>query len=383
MNTASSFYIGMRDREVSLTTPKQNMTSINIDSKLINYQTTRCDLWDIHLFVAQVIASDKFGFNITIDKKGNKRIRPLALAWHFPLIRTYIAQIPEATQPGRYIGLFLECVIELQLNQDGFTKPELPHRPGMNGGELFNTFLDLIRKKAKTIQRYIKAVAYVSDYDERIFNRLKEYLERLFMIYSKILVVRLDLEYQSDFAPFVTLFQAQKDIGDFINRRRLWPLFQHCVGFVVAREKGGNGCGYHFHAMLFFDGQKQRGDVYLGERIGEDYWVGYITRINGQGDTLLSRGRYFNCNTVEYDHNGIGMVCHSDEVKRAELLYALLYMTKNSQDIGREAPPKTKTITRGVMPRIDGIKLGRPRKTGRLGNEQSNTGKDSPLAIDG
>lgn len=225
----------------------------------------------------------------------------------------------------------------------------------------FNSLLELIRKKAKTIKKYVAAMKYVANYDERIFLRLKEYVDRLFLIYSKILVVRLDLEYVDDFSSFVTLTQAQRDIGEFISRRRFSELFKNCIGFIVAREKGENGEAYHFHAMLFFDGHKQRGDIYLGQRIGEEYWNGYITRISAKGEDLETRGSYFNCNAVDYEHNGIGMVSYSDEVKRTDLLYALLYLTKDSQDIGTDGRPKMKTITRANMPPLETARLGRPR----------------------
>lgn len=358
----ASFCVGMTDREISLTTTKEATHSDYIDSQLVSYKCSRYDLWDIHRFVEDVLATDKDGFEISTNKKQNRRIKQLSLGRYFPLIRSFITRIPEGAKLGRYIALFLECVHELQLHQDGFTQPGAPHRPGLNGAELFNVFLALIRKKPKRIAQYIKAVTYVSNYDERIFLRLKEYVDRLFLIYSRILVIRLDLEYTEEWAPFVTLSQAQRDIGEFISRRRFSNLFENCIGFIVAREKGESGGGYHFHAMLFFDGHKQRGDIYLAQQIGENYWSGYITRISGQGDDLETRGRYFNCNAEEYEHDGIGMVSYSDEIKRTDLLYALLYLTKKSQDIGQDGLPKMKTITRANMPPLEATKLGRPRQ---------------------
>lgn len=358
----ASFYISADDREISLSTTKEATSSNNIDQQLISYKCTRYDLWDIHRFIEDVLASDEEGFKISTDKKGNKWIHQLSLGRYFQMIRSFIARIPEGSKPSRYVGLFLECAQELQLHQDGFSKPGAPHRPRMNGAELFNALLKLIREKAKTISKFMKAVKYVANYDERIFFRFKEYVDRLFLIYSKVLVIRLDLEYADEWSPFVTLSQAQRDIGEFISRRRFSKLFENCIGFIVAREKGESEGAYHFHAMLFFDGHKQRGDVYLAQRIGEDYWVGYITRISAKGKDLETRGHYYNCNAKAYEHHGIGMVSYLDEVKRTDLLYAMLYLTKRSQDIGQDGPPKMRTITRGVMPPLEAARLGRPRE---------------------
>lgn len=357
--------MGMTDREISLTTTKEATHSDHMDSQLISYKCNRYDLWDIHRFIEDVLATDKDGFEIRMDKTENKQIKKLSLGRYFPMIRSYIAQIQEGAKLGRYIALFKECAYELELHQDGFIQPGAPHRPGLNGAELFNVFLALIRKKAKRIAKYIKAVKYVSKYDERIFLRLKEYVDRLFLIYSRILVIRLDLEYTEEWAPFVTLSQAQRDIGEFISRRRHSNLFENCIGFIVAREKGECSGGYHFHAMLFFDGHKQRGDIYLAQQIGENYWSGYITRISGEGEALESRGQYFNCNAEDYEHDGIGMVSYTDEIKRTDLLYALLYLTKKSQDIRQDGLPKMKTITRANMPPLETTKLGRPRQNCR------------------
>ena len=338
-------------------------TDETIRSELIDYQCQRFPLWDIHRFVEQVLATDKPGFLIITDKRGKTRIHELPLAWYFRLLRSYIERIPADAKLCPLISLFQESSAEMDLLSQVRRAGDFTG-PGINEAERYNTFLELIRTKASTVKRYIEANTYASTYDKRMFERLQGYINRLFLVYSKLLVVRLDLEYGNDFAEYITLVQAQQDINRFISLRRWNKNFEHCVGFIIAREHGEDGCGFHFHCILFFDGQKRRQGINLGKAIGKDYWEGRITRISGQGDTLITRGRHFNCNTKQdaYRYQGIGMITHSDELKRSNLSYSLIYLVKDDQGLEGIAPPKTRTITRSVLPRTPETKRGAPRR---------------------
>ena len=331
-------------------------------AELIDYQCQRYPLWDIHRFVEQVLATEKPGFLICAQQNGKRTIRELVLAWHFKLIRSYIERIPPNGKPSPLIALFQECCAEMGLHS-GFTRPGYCDEKGIIEAERYNSLLALIRSKASTIKRYEEAKQYVSNYDQRMFKRLKKYIDQLFLLHPKLLVVRLDLEYQKDHAEFVTLKQAQQDISRFISHRRWNKLFEHCVGFIIAREHGKNGCGFHFHCILFFNGHKRREDINLAKAIGEEYWEGRITRLACDGETSDTRGRYFNCNAKrdDYRYLGIGLISHADEIKRSNLLYALIYVTKDDQGLEGLAPRKTKTITRGLLSRRSKAKNGRKR----------------------
>lgn len=340
-----------------------------LDPELIDYESQREPLWDIHQFVEKVLATDKPGFDITIGKWGRKIYREFSLARHYPLIHNYIARIPLGSEPSRYIGLFQRCCIEMNLVFDRLGKPGDIQHGEMIGAEYYNTFLDLIRLKSRTIPEYIGATRYATNYDPRIFKSIRRYVDGLFQHYCKLLVVRLDVEYRKTYSTSVTFDQAQRDISRFISHRRWSKAFKHSVGFVIAREHGKRGACYHFHVFVFFDGNKQMKDGLLAKAIGKYYWTNQITRITQAGEKTISRGKHFNCNAKrdEYKHDGIGMIDYRDEVKRAENLYALLYLTKNSQELAKDAPPRAKSVTKGVLPRRKGKKPG-PRRQIRANN---------------
>lgn len=87
-----------------------------------------------------------------MKKNGDKRIEPLSLGKRFyRLMNNFMARVPEGSDPAGFVGLFRDCCIELKLYYNPFGKVGDYHRPGtdgqdMNGAELFNALLELIRK---------------------------------------------------------------------------------------------------------------------------------------------------------------------------------------------------------------------------------------------
>jgi hypothetical protein len=347
----------------------------SIQPELVSYRSTRNPLWDIHEFVRRVLSKEAPGFRITVKKNGTKTIEPLALGrWFYPLINHLMARIPLPLpcQPAGFVGLFMDCCIELQLFGNSFGKAGDYHRPGMNGAELFNALLELIRKRARTDRRCKDYLNFGEDYDLDELKSVVTYFDDLFLDYSKILVVRVDLGYQAEEADKITFERAHRDIQRFINYRKWHSCFKHCIGHVIGRERGtnsteengGNGRGYHFHCFILFDGQKVKDDVELARKI-IDYWENRIVNSPRTPSEERIKTWAFNCNQKArndgYRYNGIGMVQHSDELKRWHMISALIYLTKNSQALGDDVPPGMRAITKGLHKSKALEMRGRPR----------------------
>lgn len=359
-----------------------NMESLPTASKLPSvsaYQSIREPLWDIHEFVRQVLSKESPGFRIFVKKNGDKRIEPLSLGKRFyRLMNNFMARIPEGSDPAGFVGLFRDSCIELKLYYNPFGKAGDYHRPGadgkdMIGAELFNALLDLIRKRARTDKRCKHYLNFANDYDLNELNSVVSYFDDLFMEHSKILVVRVDLGYQADEADKISFERAHGDIQRFINYRQWQACFKHSIGYVIGRERGtnsttengGNGRGYHFHCFILFDGQDVKNDVELAKQI-IDYWQNRIVNSSRTPADEQTKIWYFNCNhkarTAGYRYDGIGMVQHSDELKRWHMISALIYLTKHSQALGDDAPPGTRALTKGqYKPRAFDTR-GRPRQ---------------------
>lgn len=339
---------------------KTNFNDIGTDKpKRLSYEEMRQSLWEIHEFVQQVLIKDSPGFHITTKRNGSKVIESLALGRdHYKLINNYMARIPLPCKPAGLIGLFLDCCTELRLFFNPFGKPADFHRPGVNGAELFNALLDLIRKRAKKDKRCKRLLNISNDYDLTEMQSIVPYIKALFRQFPKILVVRVDLGYAADEAEKITFERASRDIKRFVNNRHWHACFENCIGFVIGREKGtgsmddngGTGRGYHFHCFVLFDGEVKKNDAELAEKI-INYWK---NRIVNSPRTAVSHhikawGHSCNLDKEKYAYCGIGMINHFDELKRSHMLYSLLYITKKSQPLGEDAPIRSKAMSKGNL----------------------------------
>ncbi len=180
-----------------------------------------------------------------------------------------------------------------------------------------------------------------------------DYINSLHDTYSKVLAVRVDFGYSKEHGQIAQLADIKKDVKHMLDNRRGNAIFRHQIGYVFKFEDAPDK-GPHVHALMLFDGQNVQKDAHRGDQLG-DYWNKTIT--NG-------KGVYENCNRDKgkYSDCGIGMIDHSDVVKRNNLLNSVLpYMLKSEQSIdGICQSGKEKSITKGIAPKAkNGI--GRPR----------------------
>lgn len=181
----------------------------------------------------------------------------------------------------------------------------------------------------------------------------KEYLDALQAKYSKLCIIRVDLGYKKPYSDNITLDEANGDLNRMFNNRRGKPsLFEDQVGYMCLKEQTEDK-GIHFHTVFLYDGNKVQKDAYLGDRIG-DYWRGLTN----------DKGSYFNCNRQKYEHEGLGMLNHTDVQKREVLdKYVLSYLCKDDENQSIESVKsnsRDRAFVRGTMPK-EKKKAGRPR----------------------
>lgn len=201
---------------------------------------------------------------------------------------------------------------------------------------------------------------------------LISYINYLFKINSRILVLRVDLRYKLNVMGGVLMDregageaydQVVKDRNAFFQDKKTEPVFQGMVGYVWKLEHTLM-TGFHYHCFFFFDGAKVRADINRAKMLGE-YWVNNIT--NG-------KGLYFNCNAKKEDYEslGIGMIGHDDFQMRENLMETAKYLTKPDYYARTISMENGRTFGRGEIQqnKIDeraAEKRGRPRKKPLLG----------------
>lgn len=189
---------------------------------------------------------------------------------------------------------------------------------------------------------------------------VNRYLNYLFGLHSRILVVRLDLSFGVDSKYRSDLDLCRSALDRLLRNKAHNSMFDHLVGYMWRLELGELN-GWHYHCMFFFDGAKRRMDIPLANRIGA-YWRDLIT--DGEGT-------YWNCNRKKSDYErfdrlGIGMVHHADQPMRDSLELAAKYLCKMDRNLLRAYPdglPSRRWFGRGEIStaRSNKPRLGRPR----------------------
>jgi hypothetical protein len=259
--------------------------------------------------------------------------------------------------------------------------------------DIFDDFVSTMRKRAKANKLNSKVSDWESKPKKNMISSL-ELEESLFETYARMVVIRLDLEYElatfspDEIAHFIndgpTMKRMEDDWylsgGDIStpqapvvrvsfeqlqrDRKRLMTnfkgktsLFEHLVGRISSIECSPHA-GYHMHLVLFFNGAKVHKHEWLAQQIGE-YWVNEITE---------GRGRFHNCN-MAWDKAsplyGLGVINHDDFALRANLQKRVLpYLCKDDQSVDILPYKGCNTFSSGFTHRRKPKGNGRPRTLG-------------------
>lgn len=226
-----------------------------------------------------------------------------------------------------------------------------------------NKFVAAIRSEARA-EQFKKRISNFERSAKKNTKSLEGYIDALFETYSKLNVLRLDLAYMGEYGvkgggKEVTYDEARRHREVFIRTLSGYlskTLAKECmVGFAWKLEYGLRK-SWHYHVMIFLNGQVTRNDIGIAKLIGE-YW----------SSVAEGKGLYYNCNAykTQYKSCGIGLIDYRNTKMRQGLGKAVVYMTKTDYYVKVQTPDKGRTFGRGVAPKR---KLrGRPRATAGKG----------------
>jgi hypothetical protein len=309
-------------------------------------------LTDVEEFLGRVEKTEDLAF-----AKDGKVFKELALAGYFQEMPSLRAQEQWGWEYSPKVKLFFE---EAKSLGNMFFK--VPHLPAWHSteGEIFNHWIQRLRQRLRS--KEFKAQLHQQGFrTARRFRRLRKNVEKLFALYSRVLVVRLDLLFHGR---EVGLDEAQQFYAKFVNNQRHNKLFRDLLWSVRRLDFGVIREHHHFHVVLFFDGSKVWKDAYLGEQLGE-YWKKVTNGL----------GHYHNCNRDKsrYKRLGIGMISHDDVERRDNLLLALAYLTKKDQLLWVPTGQKVRAIESGRLRDRKHSGKGRPRRSTADADESGET----------
>lgn len=214
------------------------------------------------------------------------------------------------------------------------------------------TYLRALRREYASAEHKKRVRAFESR-AKKNSQSLTEYVQGLFKLHQKLLVLRIDLHYGLAYPEKDSADQLRDWFGRMLNNRRTNKIFQGMVGHAAKLEYAPD-TGFHLHCMFIYNGSQHRHDALLGKRLGE-YWCDVITD---------QQGRYFNCSAIKntYKDVGIGLLHYSQCADHVGLQKAIDYMTKSELLLrARELGGTRRGFFRGVLPK-QRSKSGRRRR---------------------
>jgi len=256
-----------------------------------------------------------------------------------------------------YVELFLDHVMDNKLGILIGVNCHYSDEENEKVAGVINEFVGSLRKKAQS-KEFEKKLNGLNRSVRENHKNLLSYIDILFKQYARLLVLRVDLDYEKgnyikdEHEICAKYNEAKQDFEHFLNNMRSNTLFDNMVGYVWKLEYGSFS-GYHYHVIFFFDGSKVREDESIAMMIGE-YWKEIITK---------GRGRYYNCNDKKefYTRCGIGMINHYDTKLIENLKMVSEYITKSDYYFKAIVPKKGKAFGKGGIPKPKSNR-GRPRK---------------------
>lgn len=192
------------------------------------------------------------------------------------------------------------------------------------------------------------------------YKSLVGYIDSLFVRYARMLVIRVDFTYRSQYCvprgeTAITHAEARRHREALMKYLRS-PKSPGVVGYAWKLEYGLDK-SYHYHCLLFLNGTDHREDIVIAKLLGE-YWVETVTE---------GKGIYYNCNKnkAAFEKKGIlgvGMISHHQAGLRAGLNLVAAYLTKPDYFIRMIAPDGGRCFGKGGRVSPKETKRGRPRK---------------------
>ena len=309
------------------------------------------ELLRVEELVRSILSSNLPAFEMKAGGFGILRLDRLPLSKYFMSVDELIKLSTPLYEYSAHVDLFFTCCSKLELGKEWLRDPiGYTSRP-VKQYELFNELIDSIRKESKSKEFRAKVYSQKIKTKHRLVSA-GEYIDELFMVSSKLQVLRIDLSYQYDKSSDITVENAKEDLQHLLNNRRNKPLlFKNNIGYIWKLEWGPDK-GYHFHLIFFYKGRELWKDAYWAGLIGE-YWKHRITK---------GRGTYFNCNASKdkYHRLGIGMIDRKDMAKRKILLDDVVgYFAKTDQFLRAVTLGKGDCFGKGEPPQKSSA--GRPR----------------------
>lgn len=306
-------------------------------------------LCEIEHFIRAIDGSETAGFIEKASTSTKKEFCETHLSKYYRMFNDFCGEYSSDKIFSPHVSLFFDTVANLYQKDLDIDATGQLTKAG------FNKLVDKIREMSRT-RKFKKALRDREKRCDENFISAWTYIEKLFEIYSRLLLLRIDLSFdfnlqkrQSPMSPI----EAKAHLNKFLNAKRHNKIFKDVVGYIWKMEFGEIK-GYHFHCLFLLDGSKAHKDAYRANEMGK-YW----TSITG------GIGRFYNANQRKSDYKrvgvGIGMINHYDHQMKNNLMRVVRYFFKKDQFLKFKHSEHDRVFGRGGFPLTRKSTAGRPR----------------------
>lgn len=315
--------------------------------------------------IVKILTVKQHGLTDRFFRKFAKPIEPLMQSF-FELLHAYT---PPEIEPGMACLAFDHA--RSQLTQDEFNELATQGIGSSHHLEIIQPFVDDFLHFVELIKSYMndpKVKKKVSDQNNHC-KKMKMvcvgYIRQLLKVYSRLLVVRMDLSLMRDQQTLLKNAYSLKEIRSkhdlvhikacvkkLLNNKRNNPVMKMVVGYILRFEYTVR-TGFHVHCYFLFNGDKNLEDITLAQGIGK-LW-NKVTQ--GQGTSYIC-----NMKKDSYRHCAIGMVHYADTAKLGYLYKTFDYICKTSQLFDFTNMKGARGFQLGEAPKKTS-NAGRPRKS--------------------
>lgn len=304
-------------------------------------------------FLEKIIQGEPGEIRPAYHKAINTGITVPTLARHYfhgvPEFVRIVMELPEEFSYSVPVETFRKVLGELGLLKENFFSGICwPHKPDYFNSPYVTIFNQIYRALVAAFsESSVKSNIYEENRElQRRYAEYQDYIDRLFMKFKRLVVVRADLQYKENFAREISLVAANKHLERFFANQRWNNIFKGVVGKIVHAEYGVQK-GIHFHVILFFNARVRNPahHIFLGKQITR-YWEDVITDGKGYG---------WNCNAniktyIKNGTNGIGDVSEKDSASLLNLKkYVLGYFFQTEQLFKPKCLKKYRVFRRGII----------------------------------
>ena len=193
-------------------------------------------------------------------------------------------------------------------------------------------FLLKLRKRCQDLE--LRKTLYDRNVREpkKRFVKLQGLLAELFLKHSRILVVRVDLKYKSEYAHDIEFAEFQshiKEVSAAATKQK--GNFEDCLAFVLRLEETPMA-GLHCHAAFFYHGGRRHQDIKIAQGICL-WWEQSVSSGKGLGwNVNLDWKQKSQTSPEKLAQLGIGLVDRRDEAQVVKMVETVSYLCLAGQD---------------------------------------------------